>query len=333
MGSRKLAVAMYIPITTALLVGIVVSVDPETHIIGGQNAHGINHKWTVSIFRCSGNGCKGESMCDDFLCSGTLIHNQWVLTAAHCYTSGLPPTFYQVVVGDYKLTEEYEVPEFRTEAESFIVHENFSITGTLLQNDIALIRLKEPMPTSNITCLDLNTDLGNLDGNLCRLMGWGQYNLRDRAQDCSSSKTLNYIDVKLVNRVICREDYQPENYTVYDYNVCAGVLGSDGDTVGGVGACKGDSGGGLVCANKESGTAELVGVTSWGSYPCGMKHKPTVYTATSSFLSWIYKICPDCQIVQEDGKLCEQEYSHKNNYSNRLTFTKYYIILVFLLCL
>ena len=34
----------------------------------------------------------------------------------------------QVVVGDYNIVEEYEVEEFRTEAEEFIVHENFSIT-------------------------------------------------------------------------------------------------------------------------------------------------------------------------------------------------------------
>jgi len=325
---------MFIPISIVLLVCKVVyiSADPETHIIGGQNANGLNHSWTVSIFRCSGNGCKGESMCDDFLCSGTLIHNQWVLTAAHCHTSGLPANFYKVVVGDYKLTEEYEVPEFRTEAESFIVHENFTISGTLLQNDIALIKLKEPMPTSNVTCLDLNTDLENLDGNFCRLMGWGQYhfNASDRAQECSSSKTLSYIDVELVNKIICREDYQPENYTVYDYNICAGVLGSDGDSIGGIGACKGDSGGGLVCVNKDSGSAELVGVTSWGSNPCAMKHKPTVYTSTSSFLAWIYKICPDCKTVQEDGK-CRQEYPHKNNHNNRITFNFYSVILVFLL--
>lgn len=49
----------------------------------------------------------------------------------------------------------------------------------------------------------------------------------------------------------------------------------------GEGACKGDSGGGLVTIADN----ELCGVVSWG-VPCA-KNKPDMYTRVFSYLNWI----------------------------------------------
>merc|ERR1711970_1081524 len=82
------------------------SSDPDTYILGGASAGSLEHGFMVSIFRCSGDGCSGSVMCDSFVCGGTLIHLGWVVTAGHCYTPGLTPSYYQVVVGDYNIVEE-----------------------------------------------------------------------------------------------------------------------------------------------------------------------------------------------------------------------------------
>lgn len=51
---------------------------------------------------------------------------------------------------------------------------------------------------------------------------------------------------------------------------------------------KGDSGGPL--AHNATGKAVLIGIVSWGIVPCGTVGAPSVYTKTSSFLTWIGNI-------------------------------------------
>lgn len=35
------------------------------------------------------------------------------------------------------------------------------------------------------------------------------------------------------------------------------------------------------------GEAEVVGIVSWGLFPCGRKNAPSVYTRVSAFITWI----------------------------------------------
>lgn len=51
---------------------------------------------------------------------------------------------------------------------------------------------------------------------------------------------------------------------------------------------QGDSGGPLAQVN-ENDEPVIVGIVSWGMYPCGSVGAPSVYTRVSSFVDWINK--------------------------------------------
>ena len=57
---------------------------------------------------------------------------------------------------------------------------------------------------------------------------------------------------------------------------------------GGRDACKGDSGGGLLYQEEDSGHWVEVGIISSG-YKCGLPRVPGIYTRVATFSGWIQK--------------------------------------------
>ncbi|XP_045386982.1 kallikrein-8 isoform X2 [Lemur catta] len=85
--------------------------------------------------------------------------------------------------------------------------------------------------------------------------------------------TLNCANVNIIDQKKCEDAYPGQ---VTDSMVCAG-------NSNGADTCQGDSGGPLVCRGV------LQGITSWGSDPCGLPHKPGVYSNICRYLNWIKK--------------------------------------------
>ena len=92
-------------------------------------------------------------------------------------------------------------------------------------------------------------------------------------------QVLHQAKVPLVDRSICQFG-NPENIITRNM-LCAGYA------AGGIDACKGDSGGPLICKSKH-GAWFLWGVVSWG-YKCGKPHRYGVYAKTKTLLPWIEK--------------------------------------------
>ncbi|MEM7034064.1 MAG: trypsin-like serine protease, partial [Chloroflexota bacterium] len=101
-------------------------------IVGGVEAAEGAWPWLVSIQFAN---------LDFHLCGGTLIHPEWVLTAAHCVTDYTAEQL-KVVLGRHDLTtsvgEEIAIDEI-------IVHPEYNIQKPF-DKDIALFRLAQPSP-------------------------------------------------------------------------------------------------------------------------------------------------------------------------------------------
>lgn len=93
-------------------------------VVGGQTAEPNQFPYQVSL--------RSKETTRHF-CGGSIIRENWILSAAHCLISRQPEEIF-IVVGAHLRTEETDVYD----AIEIIVHENYS--RYTLQNDISLAR-------------------------------------------------------------------------------------------------------------------------------------------------------------------------------------------------
>lgn len=135
---------------------------PKPHfgirVVGGEPAANHQFPWQASITSCSQQSCS--------ICGGSLIANNFVLTAAHC-TDGVSQ--FEIGLGSTSLYQ----PVFRVQASNKIQHPNFN--KRYLLNDIALIKLSQPILLSDsIRTVKLaGSSSGDFAGNKAFASGFG----------------------------------------------------------------------------------------------------------------------------------------------------------------
>ncbi|MBY5635386.1 trypsin-like serine protease [Rhizobium leguminosarum] len=254
-------------------------------VIGGQTAKKGEWPWQVKILAPDPEqrGRFGGH------CGGSLISPRWILTAAHCVTSGrsgkqdLFARDLLIVEGKSKIDKVIAVdgPDKPGLAvEEVIIHEDFD--RKVFANDIALIKLSEPAKSKPAILASASDDEVEAAGHPAVVTGWG-YTKADHGWDDKYLPTeLQEVELPIVPREDCRAAYRDSSMRmnpIDERNVCAGYA------KGGKDACQGDSGGPLVAQRPDKRWIQL-GIVSWGA-GCAEAEHYGVYTRVAAFRDWI----------------------------------------------
>ncbi len=233
--------------------------DVIGQIVGGSPSSPGEFPWQVVVYP------------DGYLCGGSLIDAEWVLTAGHCvYENGtvMPPADVTVTLGEHNLNQN-EGSEQHKSISQVILHPNYNHSTS--NNDLALLKLSSPATlNSNVNPISLNTDSNIAVGTLTTVTGWGA-----TSEGGAISNTLLKVDVPIFSQASCNSAYGG----VTEGMICAGYAS------GGKDSCQGDSGGPLIMA-AGNGASKQVGIVSWGD-GCARPNAPGVYTRVSKYVDWI----------------------------------------------
>jgi Trypsin len=197
--------------------------SPHFRILRGEAASPQGTPWHVALYR---NG--------EFVCSGSLISENWIITAAHCL-EGTYQYYWTARLGTWRLNSQSPYEQMRRvkiilkQPQRGFLTSDGKIMG--YKNDIALLKVESPILLSDWIrpiCLPQETKIETRmvmdmavdtpasqilrEGTRCRVTGWG------RTVEGPVAKTLQEAHFSVIDNDACNRSYDGQ---VSDHMLCA----------------------------------------------------------------------------------------------------------------
>lgn len=252
-----------VALVTALVVGVGTTVpalaasDPgfQAEVVGGTGVPDGKYPFVVALLDTRSGSTAEEQQ----FCTGTLIDEDSVLTAAHCVV-GTSPQPLRVTLGRTTLSSD-QGQESAVSAIS--VHPSYHGRRSSAY-DAAVLELSDSdSGTAPVALAAAGNDSLERPGHRVRIAGWGK-------TDSGYPDRMHEASVPVVS------DAQADK--VYRRAFVPALMVAAGKT--GVDTCFGDSGGPLFA--QTPGGPRQIGITSFGAARCGARGVPGVYTEVNA---------------------------------------------------
>jgi len=248
-------------------------------IYGGDNATANEFPFIVFLVMYYKTSTPGRYM--GSACGGSIVNNDWILTAAHCLVddNGKNPEFVRVLAGSLDKNQQSGPGVQALRSERLVVHSQYN--ARFINNDIALIKLQSSLRFDNaVQPVCIPSGQNQYIGQEVTAVGWG-----DMGPNVEDHGILQKLLLSIMDPQVCRRKGGKNSPNF----ICA-----EDHIHNSLHSCQGDSGGPLVMTNNR-GQFVQVGLESHGvssttgeKWSCGKYFGiASIYTRITTYRTWI----------------------------------------------